>query len=103
MIIQIWRKELNKRYREKEVLRRYYWKEDTVEIINTLYEDRKMVLNTFESGIFPLPPTDGTGNQGMSAGIARDSDRLSLKLLTPKEMIQRLPIALAQVKSFNKS
>ena len=44
----------------------------------------KWFLMLFKSGIFLLLPTvEGTG----------------LKILTPKQMLQRLPIALAQVKA----
>ena len=39
----------------------------------------------FKSGIFPLKPTQGKG----------------LKRLTPKQILQRLSIALAQVKAGN--
>ena len=41
----------------------------------------------------------------MSACTARDkvSDHLNLKILSPKQMLQRLPIALAQVKAGNTS
>ena len=48
-----------------------------------------MVLKAFESGIFLKPEElkQGTG----------------LKILTPKEMVQRLPIALAQIKAGNNS
>ena len=35
--------------------------------------------------------------------VAKVSDRKQLKILTPKQMPQRLPIALAQVKVGNKS
>ena len=36
-------------------------------------------------------------------GIPSDFDRTQLKILTPKKMFQRLPIALAQVKTGNAS
>ena len=52
-----------------------------------LYEGRELVLNAFKSGLFPSKSTEGTG----------------LKILTPKQMLQRLPIALAQVKSGSNS
>ena len=35
--------------------------------------------------------------------MAKVSDRKQLKILTPKQMLQRLPIALAQVKAGNTS
>ena len=52
-----------------------------------LYYGRELVINAFKSGLFPLKSTTGTG----------------LKILTPKQMLQRLPIALAQVKAGNNS
>ena len=47
----------------------------------------ELVVNAFKSGLFPLKSTTGTG----------------LKILTRKQMLQRLPIALAQVKASNNS
>ena len=44
-----------------------------------------MVVNAFKSGLFPLKSTIGTG----------------LKILTSKQILQRLPRALAQVNSGN--
>ena len=51
---------------------------------------RKRVLNVFDSNIFPIKIED-----------ARVSEHFNLKILTPKQMLQRLPIALAQVKAGN--
>ena len=39
----------------------------------------------------------------MSTRVAKVSDRSSLKIRTPKQMLQRLTIALAQVKAGNTS
>ena len=52
-----------------------------------LYDGRELVINTFKSGLIPLKSTAGTG----------------LKILTPKQMLQKLSIALAQVKAGNNS
>ena len=52
-----------------------------------LYEGRDLVIKAFKSELFPLKSTTGTG----------------LKILTPKQILQRLPIALAQVKAGNNS
>ena len=52
-----------------------------------LYYGRELVINAFKSGLFPLKSTTGTG----------------LKILTPKQVLQRLSIALAQVKAGNNS
>ena len=49
-----------------------------------------MVLNGFKSKIF-LTKSIGTG--------LFNTDNSKLKILTPKQMLQRLPITLAQVKA----
>ena len=48
-----------------------------------------MVFKVFESGIF-LKPEELKKREG-------------LKILTPKQILQRLPIALAQIKACNNS
>ena len=58
-------------------------KENVFNTAKNLYERRELVTNDFTSRLFPLKSTTGTG----------------LKILTPKQLIQRLPIALAQVKT----
>ena len=58
-----------------------------------------MVPNAFKSEIFPSKQTTCTGNPGMSSCVASISDSLSLEKLNPKQMLQRLPIALAHVKA----
>ena len=60
-------------------------KGDTYESVYNLYEGRESTLNAFRSGIFPIKSTQGKG----------------FKILTPKQMFQRLPIALSQVKAGN--
>ena len=60
-------------------------KSDTYEIVYALYEGRELTLNVFKIGIFPIKSTQGKG----------------LKILTPKDRLQRLPIPLAQVKAGN--
>ena len=54
---------------------------------SALYEGRELILNAFRSRIFPIKEKQGKG----------------LKILTPKQMLQRLPISLAQVKAGNTS
>ena len=53
-----------------------------------------MVLNGFKSKIF-LTKSTGTG--------ILNTDRSKLEILTQKQMLQPLPIALAQVKAGNNS
>ena len=61
-------------------------KRNIFDSVNALYEGRE-TLNAFRSGILLIKATKGEG----------------LKILTPKQMLQRLPIALAQVKAGNTS
>ena len=69
-------------------------KEITLNNLNNFYEAREMVLNGFKSKIF-LTKSTGTG--------LFNTDNSKLKVLTPKQMLQRLSIALAQVKACNNS
>ena len=54
-----------------------------------------MVINVFKCEIFPLASIEGTGHPSDLG--------LGLKVLTTKQMLQRLPIALGQVKTSNTS
>ena len=63
--------------------------------ISAFYEGRELTLNTFRSGIFQIKATKGKGSPSNLA--------MHLKILTPKQILQRLPIALAQVKAGNTS
>ena len=58
------------------------------------FDGREGVLDAFESKIFPIK-TKGTAFLNF--------DHSKLKILTPKQMLQRLPIDLAQVKAGNNS
>ena len=62
-------------------------KENVLNTTKHLYDGRELVVNAFKSGLFLLKSTTGTG----------------LKILTPKQLLQRLLIALAQVKAGNNS
>ena len=73
-------------------------KRDTIEIIHALCEDRDMILNDFKSGTFPLQATEGLGSLSMSYRVAEVSE-----ILSPKKILHRLSIALAQVKAGNTS
>ena len=53
-----------------------------------------MVLNGFKSKIFSI--------KSKGSGLL-NTDRSKLKILTPKQMLQRLQIALAQLKAGNNS
>ena len=62
-------------------------KENTYDSINSLYEGQELILNAYKSGIFPIKETNGK----------------ELKIVTPTQMLQKIPIALAQVKAGNTS
>ena len=61
--------------------------------VTSLVQGREMVLKAFQSGIFQVSKEsqEGEGANEM------------LKILTPNQMLKRLPIALAQVKAGNNS
>ena len=66
-------------------------KEDVLNGARALLKGREMVFKAFESGIFLKPEELKQSKQGTG-----------LKILTLKQMPQRLPIALAQIKADNK-
>ena len=69
-------------------------KKDVLTNLCKFFEGREKVINAFNSKIFPIK-TKGTGYL--------ESEPFSFKLLTPNEMLKRLPIALTQVKAGNNS
>ena len=64
------------------------------DILYNFFEGREKVLNAFSSKIF-LIKSKGSG--------LLNTNRSKLKILTPKQMLQRLSIALAQVTAGNNS
>ena len=64
-------------------------KSDVLNSMSGLVNGREMVLTTFKSGIFQVSKESQEGKE--------------LKILTPNQMLKRLPIALAQVKAGNNS
>ena len=52
-----------------------------MECLNVLYKGREIVLNAFKSGIIPLKSAQGK----------------RIKMLTHKQILQRLPVVLSQV------
>ena len=87
--IMNFRKNMKPRSQEKQKQ-----KEIVQENLYKFWEGREKILDAFESKIF-LTKSKG-------AGIL-NPDHSKLKILTPKQMLQRLPIALAQVKAGNNS
>ena len=72
-------------------------KQEKVILLKSLYklwQGREKFLDAFESKIFP------TKSEGASILNLHNS---RLKILSPKQMLQRLPIGLRQVKACNNS
>ena len=69
-------------------------KKDILKNLYALFDCRERVLDAFESRTFPTKIED----KGFS-----ELDHSNLKILTPKQMLQRLLIVLARVKAGNTS
>ena len=69
-------------------------KEIVLENLYNFFESREKILDAFEGKIFSTK-SKGVGFLNLV--------RSKLKILMPKEMLQRLPIALAQIKAGNNS
>ena len=59
-----------------------------------------MVLNDSKTGVFPVQPIEDAGRLGMLPSLPLELSA-SLIILSPKQMLQRLPMSLAQVKAGN--
>ena len=70
---------LEKKQQKKDILKNLY----------PLFEGREKIIDAFESKIFKIK----------IEGSEKLLDYSNLKILTPKQMLQGLPIALAQVKA----
>ena len=66
---------------------------DVVDSVTSLVEGREMVIDAFKSGIFQVSKESPEGEGANKV----------LKILTPNQILKRLPIALAQVKAGNNS
>ena len=78
---------------------------DVLDSVNSLVKGREVVLKTFQSGIFHKleESQKGEGVNEMSRVNASEGVNERLKILTPNQMLKRLPIALVQVKAGNNS
>ena len=71
---------------------------DVLDSVTSLVKGREVVLKAFQSGIFHKLEES---QEGKGANASEWNERL--KILTPNQMLKRLPIALAQVKAGNNS
>ena len=69
---------------------------ETINNLEKFYKSREEVINFFRDYIEMLSDANYNAKQNETKGKG-------LKILTPKQMLQRLPIALAQVKTGNNS
>ena len=67
-----------------------------IDNLNKFYNSREEVINFFRDYIEMLSDANYDAKQNETEGTG-------LKILTPKQMLQRLPIALAHVKASNNS
>ena len=67
-----------------------------IDNLNEFFNSREEVINFFRHYIEMLSDANYYAKQDETKGTG-------LKILTPKQMLQRLPIALAQVKAGNNS
>ena len=68
---------------------------DVLNSVTGLVKGREMILTTFKSGIFQVSKESQEG-EGVNEGE-------QIKILTPNQMLKRLPIALVQIKAGNNS
>ena len=68
---------------------------DVLNNVTEFVKGREMVLTAFKSGIFQVSKESQEGKG------ANEGERI--KILTPNQMLKRLPIVLAQVKAGNNS
>ena len=88
-------------------------KSDVLDSVRALVKERELMYNAFRSGIFHRLENsqEGEGANEMSRVNASERSKQSewnerseqLEILTPNQMLKRLPIALAQVKAGNNS
>ena len=69
---------------------------EVIDNLNKFYKSREEVINFFRDYIEMLSDANYNAKQNETKGTGP-------KILTPKQMLQRLPIALAQVKAGNNS
>ena len=67
-----------------------------IDNLNKFYNSREEVINFFRGYVEMLSDANSNARQNETKGK-------ELKVLPPKQMLQRLPIALAQVKASNNS
>ena len=78
------------------MVKRTYEPKKVIDNRDKFYLSREGVINFFREYVEMLSDANHDAKQNKTTGTG-------LKILTPKQMLQRLPIALAQVKAGNNS
>ena len=89
-------KELLKKINEVKIGKRPLEQKEVIDNLAKFYKSRKEVLHFFRVYTKMLFDANYNAKKDKTKGTG-------LRILTPKQMLQRLPIALAQVKAGNKS
>ena len=89
-------KELLKKVNEVKIGKRPLEQKEVIDNLAKFYKSRKEVLHFFRVYTKMLFDANYNAKKDKTKGTG-------LRILTPKQMLQRLPIALAQVKAGNKS
>ena len=88
--------EVNNKFSNITIGKKTAEQREVIDNLNKFYNSREEVINFFRDYIEMLSDANYDAKQN-------ETKRTRLKILTPKEMLQRLPIAFVQVKAGNKS
>ena len=91
--------DFDKQRKPKKPKKKNVFKKDVLESVSVIFDGRENVFHGFKSGTFSIAPVEGIGRPEMLDHVAEVSNRSHLKILSPKQILQRLPIA--QLKAGN--
>ena len=87
-------KDFLKKLNEVQMGKNNYEQKEVIDNLNKFYNSREEIINSFRDYIEMLSDANYDTKQNETKGTW-------LKILSPKQILQRLPIALAQVKAGN--
>ena len=90
--------ELVKKINEVKIAKKTLKQEEVIDNFEKFYKSRVKIFNSFRDYIKMLSDASYAAKQNKT-----EKGGTGLKILTPKQLLQRLPIALAQVKAGNNS
>ena len=89
-----------KNLNEVKIGKKTYEQKEVINNLNKFYNSREEVINFFRDHIEMFSDANYDANYDAKKNATKGT---GLKILTPKQMLQRLPIAIAQVKACNNS